>query len=169
MTEETRQLFQPAASNNALPHIVRLPNLLEGKTRPRSESSFVKEGRSYGFPGLSRQDSNLSQNTVKRAKTTTGHRPNTALAPATNLKRSPEHGEVLTSAEMKIYRLSKYNNLIKPEMKITNTAVGCKEFLRPGNKNKGLLEEHVARENESFDKHEVKRTEILRWLQNSAK
>ena len=70
---------------------------------------------------------------------------------------------------MSIYRLSKYNNLIKPEIKITKTAVGSKEFVRSDIKNKRLLEEHVARENESFDKHEVKRSELIRWLRNSQK
>ena len=156
-------------SNNSLPHLVRLPNLLEQKsTRPRSECGFVNEKLSYGLPGLNRHDSNFMQTVVKRPKTT-GNRPNTALGLATNLKRLPEEHDVITSAEMSIYRLSKYNNLIKPEIKLTKTATGSKEFVRLDAKNKRLLEEHVARENESFDKHEVKRSELIRWLRNSRK
>jgi hypothetical protein len=165
MSGENRQLFLPFTSKDAGSHIVRLPNLLEQTpitARPRSECCLKTERISYGLPGLNKEDTTF----VKRPKTA-GKRPNTSLGLNTNSKVSPEKHAVITPAELSIYKLSKYKNLIKPEIKITETAVGSKEFSKSGIINKRLLDEHIARENDGFDKHESKRTELLKWLQNS--
>ena len=69
-------------------------------------------------------------------------------------------------AEISIYRLSKGKNLIKPEIKITKTPVSPDEFAKFNTSNK-LLEEHISRENDTFDKQESKRAELLKWLEAS--
>lgn len=174
MSKTDGQLFLPRTSKTTLPKSVTLPNLLEPfpktkATRPRSECCFDAKRRSYGLPDLNKQDSNFILPGVKRPQSI-DKRPRTAQSLTVNSKPSQEKHPVVTSAELSIYKLSKYNkHLIKPEIKIRNVCTNTKALSEPSVTNKKLLDEHIAKENEHFDKHESKRSELLRWLQNSGK
>ena len=171
MSKTDGQLLLPTTSKTALQKSVTLPNLLEPvlktkATRPRSECCF--ERRSYGLPDLNK-DSNFILPGVKRPQSVR-QRPRTAQSLTVNSKPSQEKHPMVTPAELSIYKLSKCNkHLIKPEIKITNACTNRKPFSEPSATNKKLLDEHIAKENEHFDKDECKRTELLRWLQNSGK
>ncbi|CAB3989826.1 Hypothetical predicted protein [Paramuricea clavata] len=168
MSGENGQLFLPTVSK--VPNIVRLPTLLEpdvkaiAARRPRSERCLktTRLPYGYGLPSLNDHDSNFIPSVVERPKTT-GKRPNTSESSTRNSNLSPAEKQT----EISIFKLSKYRNLIKPEMKVTKTAISSKEFSKSSILNKNLLDEHVAREKDSFDKHESKKTELVRWLHNS--
>ena len=175
MSKTDGQLLLAKTSKTTLPKSVTLPNLLEPAlktkptrvTRPRSECCFDARRRSYGLPDLNKQDSNFILSGAKRPQAI-GKRPRSAQPLPVKPKMSKEEHPVATPAELSIYKLSKYNKrLIKPEINITNTFTSTKAFSEPRVTNKKLLDEHIAEQNETFDKHESRRSELLRWLQNS--
>ena len=172
MSKTDGQLLLAKTSKTSLPKSVTLPNLLEPvlktkPTRPRSECCFDARRRSYGLPDLNKQDSNFILSGARRPQTI-GKRPKTAQPLPVKPKMSQEEHPVVTPAELSIYKLGKYNKrLINPEINITSTFTSTKAFSEPRVTNKKLLDEHIAEQNESFDKHESRRSELLRWLQNS--
>ena len=174
MSEVNEQLFVPKTSKNTLANPVKLPNLLgrgdkTTHSRPRSESCLETRRLTHGLPDLYDSDSKCIPPSLKRPKTLP-KRPRTSQETATNTKHSTERYSVITPAEISIYKLSKYKKLIKPEIEITNTSCTQPEsFSNTSLTNKKLLDEHIERENKGFDKHETKRNELLRWLENSGK
>lgn len=133
---------------------LRLPSLSErnvGSTkivRPRSECGNSAGRHSSGLPFM---DDFKNE------------RPLTATAKWQNTFRRTRNTSPSTSkAEFDLYKLN-IKNLVQPSQVKSHAA---KEVLRKPNRLKTrLLEEHIVRENEHFNKNQSKKEGLMNWLQ----
>lgn len=156
-----RIFLLPTASETINDTPLRFPSLCTNDnyttkiTRPRSECCHETETFSARLPCVGEKDRPLSAVSYKRSFSESRH------------ARTFEQNLITPKAKVNVYQLNQFKNLVQPLRNSSQEVSRSPEerLKKSTSMNTRLLEEHIARENEVFEKNEGKKVELMRWLQ----